>query len=291
MRDNPAMLRFLPLVALLGATVAPQQPAPVSLGADNYRIDEPLVRPADARLVWSDEFTRLDPRKWRADTSLNKQGWSNHEKQYYSAGRPQNARIEHGRLVIEARREALRQAPDWGGQPYTSARLTTEGLAAWTYGFVEVRAKIPCGRGTWPAIWMMPDAKAPWPEAGEIDIMEHVGFDPHQVHATLHSALYVHTKGTQRGAQIKVPTACTAFHRYQMNWTPDAITIGVDDRAYMRVRNDRPGGRGAWPFDGPFHLILNVAMGGDWGGQKGIDDAALPQRMEVDYVRVWQRPR
>ena len=138
---------------------------------------------------------------------------------------------------------------------------------------------------------MMPDEKAPWPEAGEIDIMEHVGFDPHQVHATLHSALYVHTKGTQRGSRITVPSACDAFHRYQMDWRPGSITIGVDDRAYMRVRDDQPGGKAAWPFDRRFHLIMNVAMGGDWGGQKGIDDAALPQRMEVDYVRVWQRPR
>ena len=284
-------MRSLLLAPVLLTLAAAPQDKPTSLGATNYRIDEALARPADARLVWSDEFTRIDPRKWRFDTERNKQGWANNEKQYYIAGRPGNARIENGRLVIEARAEALRDAADWGGQGYSSAKLTTEGHAGWTYGFFEIRAKIPCGRGTWPAIWMMPDEKARWPEAGEIDIMEHVGFDPHQVHATLHSALYVHTKGTQRGSQITVPSACDAFHRYQMDWRPGSITIGVDDRAYMRVRDDQPGGRGAWPFDRRFHLIMNVAMGGDWGGQKGIDDAALPQRMEVDYVRVWQRPR
>ena len=87
-----------------------------------------------------------------------------------------------------------------------------------------------------------------------------------------------------------MPTACSAFHRYQLAWTPQAITIGVDDRAYMRVANDQPGGRGAWPFDSPFYLILNLAMGGDWAAANGIDDAALPQRMEVDYVRVYDMP-
>ena len=206
-------MRSLLLAPVLLTLAAAPQDKPTSLGATNYRIDEAFTRPADARLVWSDEFTRIDPRKWRFDTERNKQGWANNEKQYYSGGRRENARIENGRLVIEARREELRRAPDWGGQGYTSAKLTTEGRAGWTYGFFEIRAKIPCGRGTWPAIWMMPDEKAPWPEAGEIDIMEHVGFDPHQVHATLHSALYVHTKGTQRGSQITVPSARRASIR------------------------------------------------------------------------------
>jgi beta-glucanase (GH16 family) len=108
------------------------------------------------------------------------------------------------------------------------------------------------------------------------------------IHATLHSALFTHSKGTQRGATTKLPTSCTEFHRYQLDWQPDAITIGVDGRAYMRVRNNQPGGKGAWPFDSPFHLILNLAVGGTWAGAKGINDAAMPQRLEVDYVRVWQ---
>lgn len=282
-------LAALALPILVGAMDDP----PAGLGASNYRVDAPLTRPADARLVWSDEFdgTRLDPSKWRYDTSRNRQGWYNNERQYYAADRPENARVADGRLVITARKERVTGAADYGGQAYSSAKIDTAGKAGWTYGYYEIRAKLPCGLGTWPAIWMMPNEQAPWPKAGEIDIMEAVGWQPEVVHATLHTELFVHTKGTQRGAQLPLPTACSAFHRYQLDWRPDSITIGVDDRAYMRVRNDQPGGRGAWPFDRPFHLILNLAIGGDWGGAKGIDDAALPQAMEVDYVRVWQEPR
>jgi beta-glucanase (GH16 family) len=271
----------LALPLLIGA-------APV---ANNYQVDEPIARAAESRLVWSDEFdgAKVDMRKWSFDTARNKEGWYNKELQYYSAGRPENVRLENGSLVIEARRERLdpKKYPDWGGQNYTSGRLLTKGKAAWTYGFYEVRAKLPCARGTWPAIWMLPEAGG-WPAGGEIDIMEMVGSDPEMVHATLHTELFTHSKGTQRGASIKVPGTCDAFHLYQLDWRPDAITVGVDGRAFMRIRNDQPGGRGAWPFDAPFHLILNLAMGGDWAGSKGMDDAALPQRMEVDYVRVWQ---
>lgn len=260
----------------------------LQLGATNFGVDAPLERPADARLVWADEFegSALDARRWRHDTSRNKQGWYNNERQYYG---PDNAQVAGGRLVITAERRARKEKADWGGQAYSSARIDTKGRQSWTGGFFEVRANIPCGRGTWPAIWMLPDSGR-WPDGGEIDIMEHVGFDPTRVHATLHTALFTHSKGTQRGASTTVPTACGRFHRYQMDWRPDAITIGIDDRAFMRIRNDRPGGRGAWPFDAPFHLILNLAIGGDWGGQKGIDDDALPARFEVDYVRVWQAP-
>jgi beta-glucanase (GH16 family) len=137
---------------------------------------------------------------------------------------------------------------------------------------------------------MMPVADVPWPEGGEIDVLEHVGSQPNVVHANLHTKQFNHTKGNGRGAQRPLPTSCSAFHRYQLSWTADEILIGVDDRAYMRVRNDRPGGRGAWPFDQPFYLILNLAMGGNWAGSKGIDVASLPQKFEVDYVRVWEMP-
>jgi beta-glucanase (GH16 family) len=119
--------------------------------------------------------------------------------------------------------------------------------------------------------------------------METVGLEPGLIHATLHTALFNHAKGTQSGSQATVPSTCTDFHRYQLDWRPNAITIGVDDRAYMGVRNDRPGWHSAWPFDAPFRPFINVAVGGDWGGEKRIDDAALPQRMEVDYVRIWTR--
>ena len=129
-----------------------------------------------------------------------------------------------------------------------------------------------------------------WPDNGEIDIMEMVGWNANVIHATLHTGAYNHAMSTQRGAQRRVPTSCAAFHRYQLSWTPEAITIGANDRAYMRVLNDKPGAP-AWPFTRPYDLILNVAVGGDWGGQKGIDDAAFPQAMTVDYVRYWATRR
>jgi licheninase len=248
----------------------------------------PVSRPAKARLIWHDEFNgrALDMRKWRYDTGRNKQGWFNKELQYYSAGWPQNLRVANGRLVIAALRETPSSAPDWGGQHYTSAKIVSN--QAWTYGFYEVRAKLPCARGTWPAIWMLPKNMKKWPDEGEIDIMEQVGAEPNLIYSSLHTKLFNHTINTQRSAQRLVPSSCTAFHVYQLDWRPESITIGVDGKGILRVRNDQPGGKGAWPFDTPFEMILNLAMGGDWAGAKGMDDAALPQRMEVDYVRVWQ---
>ena len=258
----------------------------VSLGAANVAIDALMTVPTTVP-TFADGFSQrsINWAAWRFDTHLNAVGWPNHERQYYSAAAG-NARIENGALVIEARHETLSKAraADWGGQHYTSAKLISR--RAFGYGFYEIRAKLPCGRGAWPAIWLLP-ATGTWPEEGEIDIMEMVGWDPNIIHATLHSGRYNHRLGTQRGAQRKVATSCTAFHRYQLEWRPDAITIGVDDRAYMRVANDRPGDVGAWPFTRPYHLILNLAVGGDWGGQKGIDNAQFPQRMSVDYVRYW----
>jgi beta-glucanase (GH16 family) len=261
-----------------------------TLGANNYSIDAPM--PAHTpKLLWADEFAgkSLDMSKWSFDTSRNKVGWYNGELQYYAGGRPENLRLRDGHLTIELRKdpEQIRKLPDWGKQDYSSAKIVTRDKAAFKTGFVEVSAKLPCARGTWPAIWMMPQTDAPWPEGGEIDILEQVGSQPNVAHATLHTALFNHTHQNGRGAETPVRTACSAFHKYQLAWTADAITIGVDGRAYMRVRNDQPGGRGAWPFDSPFYLILNLAMGGDWAAAKGIDDGALPQRMEVDYVRVW----
>ncbi len=264
-----------------------------SLSANNYSIDEPMPAHSDNPL-WSDEFdgTSLDTAKWSYDTSRNKIGWYNGELQYYAADRPQNLRVKDGHLIIELRKDpkALRKLADWGKQQYSSAKIVTKDKVAFKTGFIEVSAKLPCARGTWPAIWMMPQGDAPWPEGGEIDILEQVGSQPNVAHATLHTALFNHTRQNGRGAELAVPTACSAFHRYQLAWTLDSITMGVDDHAYMRVRNDQPGGAGAWPFDSPFYLILNLAMGGDWAAEKGIDDGALPQDFIVDYVRVWEMP-
>jgi len=260
----------------------------VTLGATNYAVDVPMAAPAGKPSV-ADEFNTLDLSKWRFDIDRNPMGWPNNEKQYYAHDdRRENARIEKGALVIEARKEVLdkKRFADWGGQGYTSARLISKpGMG---YGFYEVRAKLPCGRGIWPAIWLLPNG-GKWPDEGEIDIMEMVGWDPNLIHATIHSGTYNHRLGTQRGAQKPVATSCTAFHNYQLDWRADSITIGVDGRAYMRVVNRQPGDKGAWPFTRPYQMILNVAVGGDWGGQKGIDEASFPQAMRVDYVRYWAR--
>lgn len=260
-----------------------------TLGATNYGVDAPMTTPT-AKPTFADEFDgkQIDRKKWRFDTFRNAQGWFNNELQYYADGRPENARIENGALVIEARVEKLPKDKfkDWGGQAYTSAKLVTRRASG--YGFYEIRAKVPCGRGTWPAIWMLPSTGV-WPQQGEIDIMEMVGWDANVIHGTLHSGAFNHRLDTQRGAQRTVETACTEFHNYQLDWRADTITIGIDGQAFMRVTNDQPGGAAAWPYNRPYELILNLAIGGDWGGKNGVDDAALPQRMTVDYVRFWKR--
>ncbi|MGR6330024.1 glycoside hydrolase family 16 protein [Sphingomonas sp. XXL09] len=254
-----------------------------TLGATNYAADQPIAAPM-RKPVFADEFSgsTVDDLKWHFDISRNREGWPNHELEYYG---PDNARVANGALDIVARKQRP-QKLDTGGQSYTSARMVSR--QAFGYGFYQIRAQLPCGRGMWPAIWLLPN-KGSWPAMGEIDIMEMVGWDRNVIHATLHSAKYNHVSKTQRGAQIKVPTACSAWHDYQLDWGPDEILIGVDGRAYMRVVNDEPGDPAAWPFIKPFQLILNLAVGGDWGGVKGVDDAAMPQRMRVDYVRYWKQ--
>ncbi|MGN7998320.1 glycoside hydrolase family 16 protein [Sphingomonas sp. 22176] len=273
---------FLPAAAVAQTAALPPVPATTS---------ESIAVPKDARVVWADEFdsgSLPDPKRWTYDTARNREGWYNQELQYYAATRPENARVENGRLIIGARRERLSSQPDYGGQDYSSARLLTRGLASWTYGFIEVRAKLACGNGLWPAIWLLgADSSGGWPRLGEIDVMELVGWDPQTVHGTIHTGAYNHAQHTQKGATTQVADACTAFHTYQLDWTKDRILIGVDDHAYMRFDNDHKGDPATWPFDKPQYLLLNVAVGG-WGGTHGIDPAAFPSRMEVEYVRVWQ---
>jgi len=263
-----------------GATAPQPAPAPAPAPAP-----EPLAVPAGYRLVWSDEFEPAglpDPAKWAYDTGMNKQGWHNHEQQYYSAARAENAEQREGKLVITARKEQLSAAADWGGQPYTSARLITAGKAEWTYGFFEIRAKLPCGKGTWPAIWML-GSQGEWPAAGELDIMEQVGKEPSKVFSTTHTS--AGSGGNGAGAATQVGDACSAFHTYQMDWTPQQVRFGIDGKSHFVYKNAGTG-KAQWPFDAPQFLILNIAIGGDLGGP--VDDAIFPVRMEIDYVRVYQ---
>ncbi|MBN8821136.1 MULTISPECIES: glycoside hydrolase family 16 protein [unclassified Spirosoma] len=238
------------------------------------------------KLVWSDEFTEPglpDSTKWGYEVGGN--GWGNNELQYYTARRSENARIENGKLIIEARKEA------WEGKNYTSARLVTKGKVEWKHGRIEALAKLPTGRGTWPAIWMLGSdiSKVGWPRCGEIDIMEHVGFDEGVVHGTIHTEAYNHGKKTQKGQEVIVKNVGTDFHLYAIEWTADKIDFFVDNQKYYTVEKATLGSEIAqWPFEQPFFLILNMAVGGNWGGQKGVDENIWPQRMEVDYVRVYQ---
>ena len=251
--------------------------------------------PPGYELVWSDEFDTPglpDPALWNYEMDRNAEGWWNSEAQYYSGPRAKNARVEDGVLIIEAHKETLNHEdfPDWGGQDYTSTRLISLGSGAWTYGFFDVRAKLPCGRGTWPAIWTLgAPPHEDWPGGGEVDIMEHVGFDPNVIHGGVHTAAANHQNGNNANYSVQLEDVCGAFHNYQMTWTPDAIVLGVDGLNYFTFPNDHAGDDATWPFHRPQYLILNIAIGGSWGGRQGIDDAIFPVRMEVDYVRVYQR--
>lgn len=247
----------------------------------------PTSAPAGYTLVWSDEFNvdgLPDATRWDYDTARNRAGWYNNERQYYARARPENAVVSNGKLRITSRLESLSSAADWGGQRYTSARLLTRGKADWTYGFFEVRAKLPCGRGTWPAIWTL-GSRGVWPDDGEIDIMEQVGSNPSRVFGTVHTR---QSGGPGTGAAVTISDACTTFHNYQMTWTVDAITIGVDGVDYYRYANPRAG-LITWPFDAPQYLLLNIAIGGDLGGS--VDDSIFPVTLEIDHVRVYQMTR
>lgn len=252
---------------------------------------ETLEAPAGYRLAWAEEFDRSglpDQDKWTYDTQRNRSGWYNGEAQYYARERRENTRVEDGTLIVEAHAEALdrRRFRDWGGQRYSSGRLVTRGRASWTYGYFEVSARMPCTRGTWPGIWLFPVRDDGAWGAGEIDIAEHVGWEPGTVHHSIHTAARNFRTGDHRTARSDVAGACETFHRYQLLWTPDRIVMGVDGRAaFSAIRWE---GEGVWPFAHPMYLILNLAVGGAWAGREGIDDAGFPARLEIDYVRVFQ---
>jgi beta-glucanase (GH16 family) len=228
-----------------------------------------------------------DSNKWTFDTEYNQRGWWNGELQYYSQNRRENAEVVNGKLVITARRERLTTASDYGNQNYTSARLMTRGKASWTYGRFEIRAKLPCALGTWPAIWMLGTGGV-WPNDGEIDIMEQKGFsaaEKRQVLGTVHTL--DNNAGNSLGDYQSLPNSCTDFNTYQMQWDANKVVIGVNGIDYFTYNNPLNGNRSQWPFDRPQYLLLNVAVGGALGG--AVDNANLPASMEVDYVRVYRK--
>ena len=232
-------------------------------------------------ISWSDEFDKNglpDTSKWSFETGGS--GFGNHEAEYYT--NDSNAVIKNGVLNIIAKREMD------GGMQYTSARMVTKNKASFLYGRFEIRAKLAVGNGLWPAIWLLPvvDSYGSWPASGEVDIMEQVGYDPDSIHISTHTKDRNWMKGNQGTAVINVPSANDSFHVYRIDWTPDGIIGFIDNKQVFNYPNTKQG-FGYYPFDKPFFMILNVAVGGDWGGQHGIDNSIFPAAMQVDYVRVY----
>jgi beta-glucanase (GH16 family) len=237
------------------------------------------------KLVWADEFDQIDgsppdSTKWAYDSGAG--GWGNNELEYYTA-RTNNARVEGGQLVIEARREK------YSGSSYTSARLKTQEKVSWTYGRIEARVKLPHGQGIWPAFWTLGTniTSAGWPGCGEIDIMENIGREPALVHGTAHGPGY--SGGGGIGVSYSLPGGVRIaddFHVYAVEWTTNQIKWFVDGLQYFSVTpSSLPSGK-TWVFDRPQFLLLNLAVGGNWPGNPD-STTTFPQRMLVDYVRVY----
>lgn len=245
--------------------------------------DESGYVPEGYTLQWHDEFdkgTELNSTDWTHEVKPS--GWVNNELQnYVNHKTPQGAfvtEVNNDRLVIRCLKE--------NGKIY-SGRVYAHAKTGWKYGYIEARLKLPKGKGTWPAFWMMPVNFKSWPADGEIDIMEEVGADPNMVSSSLHANAHVHSNGTQVTHEMLCAGAENEYHIYAIEWTGQKITTYVDGNKQLEYPN-RGLGRNDWPYDDPFYVILNLAWGGDWGGYKGIDDSALPVEMLVDYVRVYQ---
>ncbi|EOR93821.1 Beta-glucanase precursor [Arcticibacter svalbardensis MN12-7] len=233
--------------------------------------------------IWADEFEtpgQPDATKWGYD--IGGSGWGNNELEYYT-NTIKNAEVSNGTLKINAVKESF------NGKEYTSARMVSKGKGDFLYGRFVFKAKLPAGKGTWPAIWMLPTdfSYGDWPKSGEIDIMEHVGYDPNNVHITVHTDAYNGAIGTQKGDAKAIPTATSDFHIYRLDWTPYAVRGYIDDQEIFNFINEGKG-FSAWPFDKKFHILMNVAVGGNWGGKEGVDPTAFPAVMEVDYARVYK---
>jgi beta-glucanase (GH16 family) len=241
-------------------------------------------------LVWSDEFDGEglpDSSKWAYN--IGDWGWGNNEPQYYTDGRIENARQENGTLIIEAHQNEV-------GPAWTSARLTTQGRHAFQYGKVEFRAKVPPGRGTWAAGWLLGEAyrdEISWPYCGEIDVLECVGYEINDTtgkglnHATCHTRAYYFKQGNQIGSEIELDSMYQQFHNYTIEWHPDRIDAYLDGEYYFTY--DKNENELEWPFDKPQNIIVNLAVGGGWGGAQGIDTSWKSHQYILDYVRVYQK--
>jgi beta-glucanase (GH16 family) len=241
----------------------------------------PVVPPTGWKLTWNDEFDgpSIDSKNWTYD--IGGHGWGNGEAQFYTARR-ENARIENGMLVIEARREK------YEGSYYTSARLKTQGLREFKYGRIEARMKVPAGKGLWPAFWMLGSSivRNPWPGCGEIDIMEYIGREPDLILGTIHGPGYAGALGLSKWNRQTYEIAAD-FHDYAVEWEPGTIRWYYDGVQYFTATRADIGER-EWVFDEPFFIILNLATGGQFPGMIGLD-TKFPAQLLVDYVRVYER--
>ena len=256
-----------------------------SISVNQAAAEKPAYNaPEGYTLVWQDEFesgSELNQNDWTHE--VKNAGWVNHELQNYV-----NHKTPDGALVTEVKNGTLRiTALKENGKIY-SGRVYAKVKSGWTYGYIEASIKLPKGKGTWPAFWMMPVNFRSWPADGEIDIMEEVGYHPDYVSSSLHANAHVHSNGTQVTHEMKCPGAEGEFHTYAILWTSKNITTYVDGQVQLSYDN-RGLGRDDWPYDDPFYVIFNLAWGGDWGGAQGVDESALPATMEVDYVRVFQK--
>lgn len=231
---------------------------------------------------WREEFNYNglpDTTKWSYETGGG--GFGNNELEYYTAG--ENAIVKNGVLSIHVKKEKIDE------MNYSSARMVTKGKAAFLYGRFEIKAKLPAGRGLWPAIWMMPvkETYGGWPSSGEIDIMEQVGFAPDTIHISTHTREQNWMKENGNTSRTFIKTATSEFHIYRIDWSPQGIDGYIDGKKVFQHINNKKG-LGYWPFDKSFFLILNVAVGGNWGGKHGVDDSIFPARMDVDYIRIYK---
>ena len=267
------------------------------LGSDdknNQVADGPPISTTEWEQVWSDEFDgdELDMSKW--NILRWRPGWVNNEEQAYT-NRDTNVFLQDGNLVIQGLIEPNYYDTDYNGNQYTanytSGRVNTDDNFSWTYGRFDIRAKLPSGKGSWPAIWMLGESitSIGWPDCGEIDIMEHVGFDDGNIHGSIHTKDYNHIMNTQRSGSMTVSSATESFHVYSLEWSPSYLRFLIDDSPFFFVYNDSNGDEAKWPFDSPHYMILNLAIGGDWGGVQGIEPSSFPMRMLVDHVRVSKR--
>ncbi len=287
---NSILCLFLLLVTACGNNTPSEEP--VTLPVVNPEIPQDTIYskfiPEGYTLVWQDEFnetgsggknTMPNMNKWYYEKGAS--GWGNNELQNYIEGVDGTdtcALVSKGTLKITAKKK---------NNKVISIRMNTN--LAWKYGYFEARLKLPKGKGTWPAFWMLPKDFKNWPLDGEIDIMEEVGYRPNWTSSAIHCQSYNHSIKTEKVGEQFIETAQTEFHIYALIWTEDCIECFVDGKSHFKFENDNNGDKNTWPFNVPFYLKLNLAWGGNWGGSQGVDESALPTTYEVDYVRVYQK--